>query len=105
MKSYLSGFHLIKRVMHAAHYNAVYRLTPLGPTPDYSMLRRSWHHVASLKRELSAWKVLQVFRPSKKKNMFHVRVFQKKEEEGLFIFYFLKWPPFEISDNPGCIPC
>ena len=28
-------------------------------------------------------------RPSKKKNMFHVRVFQKKEEEGLFIFYFL----------------
>ena len=24
-----------------------------------------------------------------KKNMFHVRVFQKKEEEGLFIFYFL----------------
>ena len=28
-------------------------------------------------------------RPSKKNNMFHVRVFQKKEEEGLFIFYFL----------------
>ena len=28
-------------------------------------------------------------RPSKKENMFHVRVFQKKEEEGLFIFYFL----------------
>ena len=41
MKSYLSGFHLIKRVMHAAHYNAVYRLTSLGPKPDYSMP----HHV------------------------------------------------------------
>ena len=40
VKSYLSGFHLIKRVMHAAHYNAVYRLTSLGPKPDYSMLCR-----------------------------------------------------------------
>ena len=58
--------------MHAAHYNAVYRLTSLGPKPDDSMLRRgrSWHRVASLfvctsllerERELSAWKVLQVF--------------------------------------------
>ena len=41
MKSYLSGFHLIKRVINAAHYNAVYRLTSLGPKQDYSMLCRA----------------------------------------------------------------
>ena len=28
-------------------------------------------------------------RPSQKKNMFLVRVFEKNENEGLFIFYFL----------------
>ena len=36
--------------------------------------------------------------------MFHVRVFQKKEEEVLFIFYFLFFKIaaiLSISDNPG----
>ena len=30
-----------------------------------------------------------LIRPNKKINMFHVRLFAKKEKEGLFIFYFL----------------
>ena len=41
-------------------------------------------------------------RPSKNKNMFLVRVFEKKMKMRdflFFIFYFSKWPPSEIFIN------
>ena len=52
-------------------------------------------------------KINCIVRPSKKKTCFTSRFFKKRRKRGFlfFIFYFLKWPPFEISDNPGCIPC
>ena len=53
VKSYLSGFHLIKRVMHAVRYNAVYRLTSLGPKPDYSIPWEVMAHVHRIPRCLS----------------------------------------------------
>ena len=38
---------------------------------------------------IEIWLIAHAVRPSKKKKEFLVRVFEKNEKEGLFIFYFL----------------
>ena len=42
-------------------------------------------------------KLNSLIRPSKKRNMFSVRVSQKKEGRGAFYFIISRWPPFFLK--------
>ena len=53
------------------------------------LVLREYSYLGVYLSAVTIWSMPFVIRPSKNKNVFLVRVFEKNENEGLFIFYFL----------------